>query len=86
MPWTYKAAPASDKYIATISKECIQTHDLEECKVIFTESAAGWETLVAFAVDTLAIGMSTAVRHAGIVAHTQDERAQIQRPPVWLGA
>ena len=57
--WTYKAVAASDKYIVTITKDRIQVHDLEECKVIFTESTTGWEnTCVTIVADKLAVGMS----------------------------
>ncbi|KAG0635106.1 hypothetical protein HOY80DRAFT_475702 [Tuber brumale] len=63
VPWTYKAGAASDKYIVAITKEKVQVHEIEDCKVIFEESTTGWEnTCVAIGGDKIVVGMSKKIR------------------------
>ncbi|CUS10604.1 unnamed protein product [Tuber aestivum] len=63
VPWTYKAGAASGKYIVAITKEKVQVHEIEDCKVIFTESTTGWENAcVAIGGDKIVVGMSKKIR------------------------
>ncbi|RPB03604.1 hypothetical protein L873DRAFT_1669581 [Choiromyces venosus 120613-1] len=63
VPWTYTAGAASDKYIVVVTKEKVQVHEIENCKVIFTESTTGWEnTCVSIAGDKIVVGMSKKIR------------------------
>ncbi|PWW72792.1 hypothetical protein C7212DRAFT_223317 [Tuber magnatum] len=61
--WTYRAGAASDKYIVVITKEKVQVHEIEGCKVIFTETTTGWENAcVAIGGDKIVVGMSKRIR------------------------
>ncbi|KAF8460629.1 hypothetical protein BDZ91DRAFT_738835 [Kalaharituber pfeilii] len=59
VPWEYRAGAASRRYIATITKERVQVHDLQKsCNPVFTQEADGHEYhSIAIAADKLVLGM-----------------------------
>lgn len=60
VPWEYKSGAASRRYIATITKERVQVHDLQQsCTAIYTKKTQDHEYhSVAVAADKMAVGMT----------------------------